>query len=46
MGRGLVAIALTVAFTTTVRADESKYPDWRGQWLRLSPVHVDGPMAR
>jgi hypothetical protein len=37
-----LALALALALATSAaRADESKYPDWRGQWLRASGVQWD-----
>jgi hypothetical protein len=43
LGRGwTAALALALALTTTVRgaqADDPKYPDWRGQWMRV-PVSL------
>jgi hypothetical protein len=37
-----LALALGLALTTSAaRADEPKYPDWRGQWLRVSAVQWD-----
>jgi hypothetical protein len=41
MGRGLATLAVALTLSTTARADDSKYPDLRGQWLRLSAVQWD-----
>ena len=43
-GRSLkfLVFAFFLALTTAaVRADDAKYPDWRGQWLRASGVQWD-----
>jgi len=43
-------IALAVALSATLGAalafDESKYPDWKGQWRRADPGPQRGPGGR
>jgi hypothetical protein len=36
-----VVLAALVLTTAAARADDARYPDWRGQWLRASGVQWD-----
>jgi hypothetical protein len=37
----VLTLASTIALSTAVCAQDSKYPDWRGQWQRASGVQWD-----
>jgi hypothetical protein len=41
IGSFLLAAAICAPSTVAVAHDESKYPDWRGRWLRVSSGNFD-----
>jgi len=46
LAAGVAAVALVLAMSATMASarifDESKYPDWRGQWMRLPVAGLKG----
>src|SRR5262245_14833564 len=45
IGSVAVAAALGVAMSTAKAHDESKYPDWKGQWIRMGGIQWDPSKA-
>jgi hypothetical protein len=37
----MLLAVLTMPFTAARAQDQSKYPDWSGQWVRIGPGHYD-----
>jgi len=45
IGSVAVAAALGLAMTAAKAHDESKYPDWKGQWIRMGGIQWDPTKA-
>jgi len=41
IGSGALAAALSMAVPGALAFDETKYPDWKGQWIRIGPGAYD-----
>src|SRR5262245_63764056 len=45
IGTAAVAAALGLAMTPARAHDESRYPDWKGQWIRMGGIQWDPTKA-